>query len=1009
MRKFFLGLGVLGALCAFALGALSQSNLPLQHYNPSYGNGVLDATTLNEMIDLLNGMTGHGVPPSGTFNTLTCTSLPCGGVSGGAAAYDTNIVSDCGADPTDSTDSWAAIQSCIDQVALTNGSGPRSIYCPGGTYKISQPLFLDPPGNLRGADGIHNASGGYSSGNTYAQNDTTIYNGVSYISLVNSNTGNTPASSPSDWAPFNWSSAKTYAQNSVVSFNGIPWISLYNTNLDNVPGQPTSSKIWWLPTTVNQATVQGSFSLTLLGDPGNHNAGTGYGCTIQQTQNFLYNGIWIGPGQGMTLRDLSISGISGAFNQSLLGPNAIGVAVAGGSAGANDTLLQQVEVDNFYTAFKTAANGVSSLGAQNRLDNILFSSCENGWVVGGSQNDINSMENGQIECTNAFISVLGPGIAVRDSNVSDTRGEENSFTISSTSSITYNSGLYSFTTTIASPDMFMTLCFDTTGTIISDATSSGNCTYNSWTLVTKGFGVIPLLMTNWNGSTNVATFEILPNWGAYYFPYPSGGDNALTRSDLQSEIQAQTTIYASQMAVLFEGNAFDARDIHIENNSQCTQLLQDAQGFGGDWGVHFDKLRFNGSYSSPGELSHFLCQMSFPLIDMSQGTAADVDWGISAMPSAGGNPFIFDVGRNTNAKFYMHTSEGGSFLNSQLALINPVIRSTSADNNGSPTPQNGDNISLYNQGNGGGSWNICPFWPNNLNAGDQGVSFGRGGPLGAVPCLGFRPDPNYIPNMGTGTYSILTGMVPGSTPLVDEFPLSGQTIYSVTDYNSVQSFEFQSLHQYYSYGQNLTSSNIGGTMSLAWVGGGFAVSADANTLGWVFPGLGIQLNNGAGYVKYVVTGVYPNVTLDSGAHPGYFTVLNAAQGGPPYNLTGTSGQAYTASQINQDPWVFGIVANFAGSGLPTLSSCGGGSPTAGSGSNNKGGNFTTGSGSPTACTITFAQAYPNVANCTVSPANSAANGISGGTYVSAQSDAAFTITMGTGTSSAKFNYSCPGN
>jgi hypothetical protein len=41
--------------------------------------------------------------------------------------------------------------------------------------------------------------GTYAGGTTYAANDVVLASGVSYVSLISSNTGNTPASSPSDW------------------------------------------------------------------------------------------------------------------------------------------------------------------------------------------------------------------------------------------------------------------------------------------------------------------------------------------------------------------------------------------------------------------------------------------------------------------------------------------------------------------------------------------------------------------------------------------------------------------------------------------------------------------------------------------------------------------------------------------------------------------------------------------------------------------------------------------
>lgn len=93
------------------------------------------------------------------------------------------------------------------------------------------------------------------------------------------------------------------------------------------------------------------------------------------------------------------------------------------------------------------------------------------------------------------------------------------------------------------------------------------------------------------------------------------------------------------------------------------------------------------------------------------------------------------------------------------------------------------------------------------------------------------------------------------------------------------------------------------------------------------------------------------------------------------------------------------------SGVPAASTCGT-TPAVTANSSNAAGQFTTGTGTPAACTITFANAYPTAAFCTVSPANAAAVGTS--VYVSAQSASAFTITLGAGTDSAKYQYVCGG-
>lgn len=91
--------------------------------------------------------------------------------------------------------------------------------------------------------------------------------------------------------------------------------------------------------------------------------------------------------------------------------------------------------------------------------------------------------------------------------------------------------------------------------------------------------------------------------------------------------------------------------------------------------------------------------------------------------------------------------------------------------------------------------------------------------------------------------------------------------------------------------------------------------------------------------------------------------------------------------------------------LPTISSCGTSPPAAAAGSTSNGGQFTLGTGSPSACTITFAQAFSNYAYCTATPASS----YTGTYYVSASSKTAFTVTLSAGTSNVVFNYSCTGS
>lgn len=128
------------------------------------------------------------------------------------------------------------------------------------------------------------------------------------------------------------------------------------------------------------------------------------------------------------------------------------------------------------------------------------------------------------------------------------------------------------------------------------------------------------------------------------------------------------------------------------------------------------------------------------------------------------------------------------------------------------------------------------------------------------------------------------------------------------------------------------------------------------------------------------------------------TTLEAGTG-----ITSTTGAiSATAGNVNAG------VALTVAAAVPAASSCGT-SPAVTAGSSNNAGQFTLGTGTPTACTITFATAYATKAFCTVTPASSGGAAISGGYYLSAQSKSAFTLTIGTGTDSLVWNYTCVGN
>ena len=94
------------------------------------------------------------------------------------------------------------------------------------------------------------AAPAYAAGTTYAIAATVIYtDGVTYYSLIASNTGNTPSSWATRWQPINpaYASGTTYGQGARVLSSGVTYVSLQAANTGNTPA---SSPTWWTPALV---------------------------------------------------------------------------------------------------------------------------------------------------------------------------------------------------------------------------------------------------------------------------------------------------------------------------------------------------------------------------------------------------------------------------------------------------------------------------------------------------------------------------------------------------------------------------------------------------------------------------------------------------------------------------------------------------------------------------------------------------------------------------------------
>lgn len=90
----------------------------------------------------------------------------------------------------------------------------------------------------------------YKSGFAYSKNDVVFSGFIPYLSLVDSNTGNTPVSSPNQWERIGsiptHSTNRTYAQYDLVVKSGVEYISQQNTNLNHDPVTDTAYT-WWKP------------------------------------------------------------------------------------------------------------------------------------------------------------------------------------------------------------------------------------------------------------------------------------------------------------------------------------------------------------------------------------------------------------------------------------------------------------------------------------------------------------------------------------------------------------------------------------------------------------------------------------------------------------------------------------------------------------------------------------------------------------------------------------------
>jgi hypothetical protein len=182
------------------------------------------------------------------------------------------------------------------------------------------------------------------------------------------------------------------------------------------------------------------------------------------------------------------------------------------------------------------------------------------------------------------------------------------------------------------------------------------------------------------------------------------------------------------------------------------------------------------------------------------------------------------------------------------------------------------------------------------------------------------------------------------------------------------------------------SGNVGVATTSPW--GVLAVEQGTETNSFIVS------NNGSSSPSFVITGVSGNGKIGAGTTSPYASF--SIQSG-----SGTTGTDAFVVATSTQAAVFGIDNDghrFSSGPAPALSSCGTTPSIVGSDS---GGTVTAGTGSPTACTLTFAKAYRNTPYCNV---NTGANTAS--SSVTSISTTAVTFSIVPTVNSIALHYSC---
>lgn len=607
--------------------------------------------------------------------------------------------------------------------------------------------------------------------------------------------------------------------------------------------------------------ASGQFTMAFFGDPTTGGAKDGssiFGCVITPTFNNRV-ALISGPGQGMRVSDIAVIGPNNGYRANLNAAG-VGIGIAGGNAGAATTLIEHTYVANFYTLYMTNANQACCLADNNTFDKVSGDFGYVGIWFFGTQALIGTVNQPRFGSVAVGIkNDYSHQVNVYGGNISATSGQSNTFAISSIGNFTdvgCESGFGGcFNATIASPDGYIPNV------------------YNSYTIATAHFGVIPLVMLSWNPSTDVALFGtylpwLFANYGrTINFPYAYA---------MQDDIAAVTTLYAAERDTVAQGIGVSLYGVHVENPVACTTLFDPADVWGGQNSTEIVNPFFNYDLSlvtSGATTADIYCQQTFPFIggsQESQNSAAPISirlQGGNYSNITGGNSVILAVNPYTQlsgkdlgpAGFNLDVFDSSSCAYGQIGNASPF----------SDACYGSSAVQFATIARGAGRWDQNYFMPSKARDGGAAWVYLNSSEMSADYC-GYEPCPDRTPNLSPSIYTSVSGTLGalGTYP-----PIACRTVFKSVDWDTgaLSHLWLRSAScPGYSYGQSLTNALVGGTITYQAEAGSDVLYLDSNTLGWMFPGLGITI----GSDTYTVTGVYPYL--------GYVTVISTVStaGGP---------------------------------------------------------------------------------------------------------------------------------